>query len=52
MNLITILSTYIKYIFHVKIQLFVAANSDRDPDPDCDLHGSYENAEPAFELGL
>ncbi len=28
--------TYIKYIFHVKTQLFVTANSDQDPD----LHDS------------
>ncbi len=29
---------YIKYIFHVKIHLFVTAQSDHDPDQD--LHGS------------
>ncbi len=29
-------NTDIKYIFHVRIQLFVMAKSDQDPDP----HGS------------
>jgi hypothetical protein len=24
---------YIKYIFHVKIQIFVTTKSDQDPDP-------------------
>ena len=27
-------NTYMKYISHVKIQLFVTAKSDQDPDPD------------------
>ncbi len=25
--------TYLKYIFHVKIQLFVTLTSDQDPNP-------------------
>ncbi len=29
-----LLITYLKYIFHVKIQLFVTVKSDQGPEPD------------------
>jgi hypothetical protein len=32
---VCVITYYVKYIFHVKIQLFATAKSDQDPD----LHG-------------
>jgi hypothetical protein len=39
--------TYLKYIFHVKILLFVTLKSDQDPDPGPHWFGSLDPDHPA-----